>query len=244
LLSELMQTLNSSLHEHRCTAIFLNHIFEVMEMRRPGMPPRTSTPGGRALKFYSSIRVEYIPLKMIKGEVLDPISNENIEIVIARDVKVKVQKNKVAPPFKEAQVRVRFGRGFDNFWTAMQILLAHKKVVYSMKNYYFDKSPELVRDDMERQKTGTKRPLIYSDEGLLAYADEHPDWRAQVIAAADAILSSDRNAIDAIAPTGEETSDPEQDEEPSVEELVDLGRRARLIPRLIDEDSEGRLDDE
>jgi len=87
-------------------------------------------------------------------------------------------KNKVAPPYKEATVRVRFGRGFDDMFTVKNVLQANKKV--STGAYlYFDKAPELVHPDMEVSKEG--KPYIHGEAELMSFADSHPEWRSQAI---------------------------------------------------------------
>lgn len=192
LYADFLGPMNDVLHRNNCTAIYINHLAEVMGMgQRPGMPPLTTTPGGRALKFYASVRIEFRPMGQIKEKKIDPLTREEFEQVVATNVKVKVVKNKVGPPMRQAMVRVRYGLGFDNFWTAMQILIAHKKIVYSSGYFYFEKSPELIYEDMARQKTGTKRPYVHTEKKLFEAAVTRPDWRALVIAAA-------REALDAL----------------------------------------------
>ena len=70
-----------------------------------------TTPGGRALKFYSSVRLEV----RRKGDVKNGIEK------IGNRVRVKVTKNKVAPPFKEAEIDLMFGRGIDKQGDLIQI---------------------------------------------------------------------------------------------------------------------------
>lgn len=221
LMSDLGQKLNPLLYEHQTLNIWVNHLKEIMAMgmTRPGMPPPKSTPGGVALKFYASVRVEYKQLQQIKEKMIDPLSGEEVETPGATNVEVKVTKNKVAPPFRKAVVRVRFGRGFDNFWTAMQILLAGKQVMYSTGYYYFHKVEEagLAPEWMERAKTGTQRPNIRSDKNLFNAADEHPEWREAVIKYASEFVKNNALVMKAVTP---EEAEAEEAIEKEISELL------------------------
>lgn len=231
LMSDLGQQLNPLLAEHNTLNIWVNHLKEAIDMggyKRPGAGPRMTTPGGVALKFFSSVRVEYRQRKTNKGKRYNAILNEEEEVVTSTDVHVKVTKNKVGPPFRDAIVRVRFGRGFDNFYTAMQLLMAHKKVIYAAGYFKFHKleAEGLAPEWMDRLGSGTHPPYIRTEERLLEAADEHPEWRAAVIEYAENVLKSlDASGFSA---TLEEESDEEEVSESSttvssteLEELLD-----------------------
>ncbi len=198
MMKELLARLTPLIYEHRCAGVFLNHAMETLEMGggRPGMPPPETTPGGKALKFYASLRMSYKQVRQSKGKQRDALTGEVTDQVVAVDTKVKVTKNKLANPFREAVARVRFGQGFDNVWSAMQVLIAYKKVVLGAAGYhYFDAKnvPDLVHDDMARSATG--RPTIHGEAAVLRFADEHPDWRATVIATAQAVIEQTGDTV-------------------------------------------------
>lgn len=198
LMSDFLKAYVAMLNETQTTAIFLNHIAEVIDMGGGGRPgvKRYTTPGGRALKFYASVRVEYQQQKNIVQEVTDDLTMEKQKQVRATDVRVRVVKNKVAAPFKQCTVRVRYGKGFDNGYTALQVLVGHKKIVKGDGGYYFfEKVPELVTDDMDRQTTGNKRPYIRGEHNVFAKMDEDPEWRDKFLRLAEETVAQSSTSV-------------------------------------------------
>lgn len=112
LMSKAMRKLAGAMNQNKCTTIFINQLREKVGISYGN--PETTT-GGRALKFYSSIRVEVRKSEAIK----------NGNDIVGNKVNIKIAKNKVAPPFKTTTVEIYYGEGISHLSEVIQLAVEH-----------------------------------------------------------------------------------------------------------------------
>lgn len=142
LMSQAMRKLTGIISKSRTTAIFINQIREKVGVMF-GNPE--TTPGGRALKFYSSVRLEVRRAEQLK---------QGQEIVGNR-TKIKVVKNKVAPPFRVAEVDIMYGQGISKEGELIDL---------GVENDIVDKSGAWYSYNGERMGQGKENVKMYLKE--------------------------------------------------------------------------------
>ncbi|HAA89551.1 MAG: Protein RecA [Thermoanaerobacterales bacterium 50_218] len=150
LMSQALRKLTGSISKSQATAIFINQIREKVGIMF-GNPE--TTPGGRALKFYASVRLEVRKVDSIKQ------GNE----VIGSRTRVKVVKNKVAPPFKQAEFDIMYGEGISREGSILDVGLDFG--VISKSGSWFSYGEERLGQGRENAK---------------AFLKEHPEIASEI----------------------------------------------------------------
>ncbi len=167
LMSQALRKLTATVSKTKCIVIFINQLREKIGVMFGN--PETTT-GGRALKFYASIRMDVRRTETLKA------SGE----VIGNRTRIKVVKNKVAPPFKEAQFDIMFGKGISKSGDILDLAVNNdiidksgawfaynnEKIGQGRENAknYLEKNPEIMYEVEQKVRMAYGLPSDLSEE--------------------------------------------------------------------------------
>lgn len=154
MMSQAMRKLSASINKTKTIAIFINQLREKVGVMF-GSPE--TTPGGRALKFYASVRLDVRGNTQIKG------TGDDKDTAMGKETKIKVVKNKVAPPFKVAEVEIMFGEGISQ--TGELVKIATDLDIIKKSGAWFSYNDEKIGQGSEKAKL---------------YLKEHPEVFAEI----------------------------------------------------------------
>jgi recombination protein RecA len=182
LMSQALRKLTGVINKTGCVAIFINQLREKVGVMY-GNPE--TTPGGRALKFYSSVRLD-----VRKGEAL-----KNGSEIIGNHTKVKVVKNKVAPPFRVAEFDIIYGEGISKEGTLLDMAVEYGIITKSGAFFSY----------------GDQR-LAQGRDNARVYLREHPELTAEIDQKVRAILFAPKDMTPDEAKAVEAQKQEEEDD--------------------------------
>ena len=149
LMSQALRKLTAVISKSNCTVIFINQLREKVGIMFGN--PETTT-GGRALKFYSSVRLDVRRIEALKqaGEV------------IGNRTRVKVVKNKIAPPFKEAEFDIMFGKGISREGDLLD-LAANAGIIVKTGAWYAYKGQKIGQGRENAKQYLLENPEVYTE---------------------------------------------------------------------------------
>ena len=149
LMSQALRKLTAVTSKSKCTIIFINQLREKVGVMY-GNPE--TTPGGKALKFYASVRID-----IRKADALKDGGD-----VVGNHVKAKIVKNKVAPPFKVAEFDIMYGSGISNVGCVLD--LAVEKGIIQKGGSWFSYNDEKIGQGRDRVLEYLKNnPLLFDE---------------------------------------------------------------------------------
>ena len=151
LMSQALRKLSGAISKSNTTAIFINQIREKVGVMF-GNPE--TTPGGRALKFYSSVRLEVRRAEQLKQG----------QDIVGNRTKIKVVKNKVAPPFRIAEVDIMYGQGISKEGEGELIDLGVENDIVDKSGAWYSYNGERMGQGKENVKTYLKENPQIKDE--------------------------------------------------------------------------------
>ena len=148
MMSQALRKLTAIAAKNKVLIIFINQLREKINMMGYGDP--TTTPGGRALKFYASVRIDLRRIAQIKKG----------EEVVGNRTRAKVAKNKVAPPFKVAEFDIMYGEGISYEGDVLNSAIKYGIVKKIGNTYSFDAEKLGVGLEASREKLKQDKKLL------------------------------------------------------------------------------------
>jgi len=183
LMSQALRKLAGTINRTKTALIFINQIRMKIGVMF-GNPETTS--GGRALKFYSSVRLDIRRIGAVKDG----------KDVVGNRTRVKVKKNKVAPPFKEAEFDIIYGEGISSLGELIDLGTEHD--ILEKRGSWYSYGDETIAQGREATKE---------------WLEEHPEERQE-------IKMEIRKELGMVAATDDEEAEDEEEEEGDVEEAA------------------------
>lgn len=180
--------------------IFINHLTEHVDtspmgrqMAARGIKKKVS-PGGSAIPYYASYRVEFKQIGNVTKDIFDPLTGEETKEIVQIKTQATAIKNKIGKPFRKVELRVRFGEGFSQEHAVLTVLLGSGVI---------KKSGSWLKFPNPAHRPDEDTPQIQGEEEVVLAMQKNPDWFAKMTALAYSIVEEHgSDVLDAVDAEG------------------------------------------
>jgi hypothetical protein len=137
------------------------------------------SPGGKAIEYYTSLRLNLAKPTLNKTETHDELTNEKTKQVTSTEVTITAFKNKLGIPHRTGKMRVHFGRGFSQAYSSFQILVDHD-IIKKKAGGNFTFPEQLLPEGMDKPPVG--------ENNIIQAIEDNPEWEKLVVQVAEKLV--------------------------------------------------------
>jgi recombination protein RecA len=180
--------ISKTIIETNTALLIVNQIRNRIKSSPMDFGPDTDSPGGRALKFYATLRLELSPGRKETREAINPVTGIKDDVPFGTFVNAVCRKNKLATPFRKGSFFLEYGIGVDNLRSLVDLAENLKIINRKGAYYYVDSSFPLV---MDSSLMAGDEPKFQGSEKLYQYFAKHAEMREKL--ADKVLLDPDEN---------------------------------------------------
>jgi recombination protein RecA len=163
-MAQVLKRLTAKIHNSNCATVFINQERQAFNQMSWG-PPKKTTPGGDALKFYASTRIELRPMASIKGKISDPATGKMMDGTVGLQIRAVIMKNKLATPFRQGYFHLIGGKGISEISTIVDVAIARGIISQAGSRY---------RLPWPKEPGSTERINLGGKAAVEAFFEENP----------------------------------------------------------------------
>lgn len=160
------------------TQVKIPQTFGEKQMAMRGIQ-ETISPGGKAIEYYTSLRLDLAKPSLNKTEAHDELTNDTTKQVTSTDVVVTAFKNKLGDPHRSGKMRVRFGKGFSQAYSSFHVLLDHG-ILKKKAGGHFTFPDQLLPEGLEKLPVG--------EDNVIQAIESSREWEEKIVRVAEELV--------------------------------------------------------